>query len=64
MITSKQHWGLQCSSMDLLRQRVQIHGRRGQLLIEPSSCDVIPLDGAISRVPTAFNCIATAIGKS
>ena len=32
--------------------------------IELSSRDVIPLDGANIPVPTAFNCIETAIGKS
>ena len=30
----------------------------------PLKCDVIPLDGANIPVPTAFNCIETAIGKS
>ena len=30
----------------------------------PLQCDVIPLDGANIPVPTAFNCIETAIGQS
>ena len=34
------------------------------IAIELSSRDVITLDGAIIPVPTAFNCIETAIGKS
>ena len=32
--------------------------------IELSSREVIPLDGAIIRVPTVFSCIETAIWKS
>ena len=36
----------------------------GSFVIELSSRDFIPLDGAIIPVPTAFNCIETAIGKS
>ena len=43
---------------------VQATGYQKKSTIELSRRDVIPLDGGIIAVPTAFNCIETVIGKS